>query len=154
MSAGLLWRWRWELLLAASATLAVIDGIRTVGPFWTLTMALMAGDILAEWPAGREAVVASAWWLITPHRLRIGCAEAGIYGRRGRIPFILSTAAEPSGERVRLWCPAGTCAEDLEGARALLRAACWAADIRVQRHPRYAHLVTLHVIRSVADRFA
>ena len=151
VSAGVLWRWRWELLLTVSASLAVADGIRVVGPFWTLTIALMAGYILADWPAGRKAMVASAWWLITPHRVRTGCAEAGIYSARGRIPFIISTSSEPRGERVRLWCPAGTCAEDFEAACALLRAACWAADVQVQRHPRHAHLVTLDVIRSTAD---
>jgi hypothetical protein len=61
---------------------------------------------------------------------------------------VLLTRRQPFGERVYLWCRAGTCKQDFEAARELLTAACWAHDIRVSSHPRNAQLVTLDVIRD------
>jgi hypothetical protein len=52
------------------------------------------------------------------------------------------------GERVRLWCPAGITAADLIAAREILAAACWATEVRVSPGIRYAHLVTLEIIRN------
>jgi hypothetical protein len=59
----------------------------------------------------------------------------------------MRTTSEPFGERVRLWCPAGTSAEDLRSARPILRAACWAADVRITQDDSRAHIVTVDVIR-------
>jgi hypothetical protein len=101
----------------------------------------------ACWPQGRRFLVARAWCIVTPHRVRVGCAQAWIHSRSGKIPAVLLTGRLSFGERVYLWCRAGTSADDLSSARKLLAAACWADDIRVTRHPRYAHLVTLDVIR-------
>ena len=42
----------------------------------------------------------------------------------------------------------GTSAEDLQSARALLRAACWAADVRIIPDQRHAQMVTIDVIRK------
>ena len=80
-------------------------------------------------------------------RLRVGCAQAWIHSRDGKVPAVLLTWRQPFGERVYLWCRAGTSAEDLSSARGLLAAACWADDVRIARHPRYAHLVSVNVIR-------
>ena len=51
------------------------------------------------------------------------------------------------GERVWLWCRAGITARDLEAARDVLRAACWASDVRVVVNDRRSHIVVLEVIR-------
>ena len=63
----------------------------------------------------------------------------------------LSSVARPGifGERVTLWCRAGTTHGDLASARDILRAACWASDVRVVASARYAHLVVLEVIRHL-----
>jgi hypothetical protein len=58
---------------------------------------------------------------------------------------------KPFGERARLWCPAGISAEDLHSARDILRAACWAADVRVMQDNLCAHIVTVDVIRRLDD---
>jgi hypothetical protein len=141
------WRWRYEL--AATAAMAagwialgtVAGGAITVG----LVTALIS--TAAHWPRGRRFLAAHAWRIVTPHRVRVGCAQAWIHSRNGKIPIVVLTARQPFGERVYLWCRAGTSAEDLASARGLLAAACWADDIRVARSPHYAHLVTLDVIR-------
>jgi hypothetical protein len=64
---------------------------------------------------------------------------------------ILLTTRQPFGERVYLWCRAGTTASDFTAVRELLATACWADDVRVRRGDRHAQLVCLDVIRHPRD---
>ena len=149
----LAWRWRYELTLAAVTTTCVIAVTRTPAPPWVpagcvVALAIAAGAAL--WPPVRRRVAARAWCVITPHRVRAGCAGAWIHSRGGRLPAVLLTTRQPFGERVHLWCHAGSCAQDFQSALQLLTAACWAQDIQVTCHPRYQQLVTLDVIRRPA----
>jgi hypothetical protein len=148
--AGLLWRWRHELLLAAGAGTAVAVLVHVLGTEWTVILASAAVGGLGPWPPWHQPFLAGLWRWITPHRLHAGFAQARIQSRKGKVPVVLRTTSEPFGERARVWCPAGTSAEDLASARAVLRAACWAADVRVIRDDRHAHLVTVEVIRRPA----
>ena len=104
------------------------------------------------WPRGRRLLIKRAWCVITPHRLRTGCAHAWIQSRRGQLPIILFTTPQPFGERVTLWCVAGTSAADLIAARDVLIAACWAADIQIIRSRQHAHVVIVDVVRRPPDR--
>ena len=97
----------------------------------------------------RRYLVARAWCIITPHRVRVGCAQAWIHSRRGKIPVVLLTTRQPFGERVHIWCRAGTSAIDFASALPLLTAACWARDIRVSGNERFAQLMTVDVIRRL-----
>ena len=99
--------------------------------------------------SGGKRLVARAWCLITPHRVLTGCRHAWVQTRDGRLPVILYTTPAGFGERVTLWCRAGITHGDLEGARDILRAACWASDVRVVASARYAHVVVLEVIRHL-----
>ena len=140
------WRWRYELALVAGLAAVVGTLLYALGGEWTvICLSALAGVVTPPWP---EPVMAAAWRIVTPHRLRSGFAKAGIQSRDGRPPFVVRTTSEPFGERVRLWCPAGTSAEDLRAARALLRTACWATDVRVIPDERHAHMVTIDVIRT------
>jgi hypothetical protein len=139
-------RWRYELTASAALTTAWL----VLGPVSGAAITAGLAALIATgacWPRGRRFLVARAWCVVTPHRVRAGCAQAWIHSRNGKIPAVFLTRRQPFGERVYLWCRAGTSADDLSSARALLAAACWADDIRVTRHLRYAHLVTLDVIR-------
>jgi hypothetical protein len=143
-----LWRWRYETgLVAAVAGLAAIAA---QGVFWPAALAVVAVAAGAAIPAVRRPVLARAWCVITEHRIRSGCAQARIHSRQGRLPAVLVTSPRPFGERVLLWCPACTSADDFESARDLLAAACWSADIRIERDARRAHLVSVEVIRRPA----
>jgi hypothetical protein len=109
-------------------------------------MTELAGAVLvvgAALPSARPL----AWVVLTPHRVRTGCAEARVHSRRGRLPMVLITRRRPNGERVWLWCVAGTSDEDLESARDLLANACWAREVRIVRNPRHPHIVGVDVIR-------
>lgn len=143
------WRWRYELILgiALPAALIVLGGIPVM--LGTLAaMAALAGAALL-WPTARRYLLARLWCVITPHRVRVGCAQAWIHSRRGKIPIVLLTTRQPFGERVHLWCRAGTSAMDFTTALPLLIAACWARDIRVNANQRFAQLITLDVIRHL-----
>jgi hypothetical protein len=140
------WRWRYELALVVGLPVAVIALVRAGEGRAVVFVSVLCGLISAS-SAVRRLAVARAWCVITPHRVRTACAQSWIHSRKGKIPIVLRTASEPFGERVYLWCRAGTGPADLVWARQLLAAACWAADVEVARHERYAQLVRLDVIR-------
>jgi hypothetical protein len=143
----LAWRWRWELGIGIGlpALLVVLIGIR--GMLVTLAaMAVLIG-VAMIWTPSRRYLADRAWCVITPHRVRVGCVQGWIHSRHGKIPIVLLTTRRPFGERVHLWCRAGTCSEDFVSTLPLLVAACWASGIRVTDNQRYAHLVALDVIR-------
>src|SRR5580693_835195 len=125
---GRLWHWRYELALMAVLPLA----------------ALAIGYLL-----GLGWLIARAWCVVTPHRVRTGCVHAWVQTRDGRLPTVLYTVPTEFGERVMLWCRAGITAGDFEGARDILRAACWASDVRVVVNDRRSHIVVLEVIRRL-----
>ena len=85
--------------------------------------------------------------MITPHRVRSAFARAGIYSARRRLPAVLCCSPRSFGELVTLWLPAGLCADDLQDAGRTIAAACFATSVRVVPHPKYAHIVTLEVVR-------
>lgn len=126
-----MWHWRYELGLIAGVLLGTIGIGVTLGPGWLITAAAAAMAVMAAaltWPPSRQRITARAWCVITPHRVRTGCAQAWIHTRDGHLPVVLYTVPARFGERVWLWCRAGITARDLEAARDVLRAACWASD--------------------------
>ena len=144
------WRWRYELILAAGMTTGVIAAARIPAAAWVLAGCAALIVIAALWPRSRRLLIARAWCVITPHRVRAGCAGAWIHSRGGKLPAVLFTRRRSRGERVYLWCRAGTCAQDFESALQLLITACWAQDIQVITNDSRQQLVTLDVIRRPA----
>src|SRR5580704_3707993 len=145
-----LWHWRYELGLIVGGLLGAVTIGYTLGLDWLIAVAAATMGILAvamTWPPSRQALMARAWCVITPHRVRTGCTHAWIQTRDGRLPVVLYTVAADFGERVWLWCRAGITAGDLEAAREILRSACWASDVRVVVNDRRSHIVVLEVIR-------
>ena len=145
-----LWHWRYEAALAAGVLLGVIGIGATLGVGWLIgTMAATAAVLGAAlaWPPSRRRLAARAWCVITPHRVRTGCAQAWVQTRDGRLPAVLYTVPADFGERVWLWLRAGLTPGDLEAARDVLRAACWADDVRLVVNDRRSHIVVLEVIR-------
>jgi hypothetical protein len=142
-----IWRWRYELALAGGLPAAAIAIDRGLGVAWLTGAVLALAAVFGVWPDGRRLLIKRAWCVITPHRLRTGCAHSWIQSRSGKLPIILFTTPQPFGERVLLWCVAGVTAEDLIAAKDLLIAACWATDMRISRNERHAHRVVVDVIR-------
>jgi hypothetical protein len=147
-----LWHWRYELAVIAGLPLAALAIGSTLGLDWLIAMAAAATALLVAtmtWPPSRQRIIARAWCVMTPHRVRAGCKQAWIQTRDGRLPTVLYTAPADFGERVWLWCRAGITAGDLVAARDILRAACWASDVRVVVNDRRSHIVVLEVIRCL-----
>jgi hypothetical protein len=146
------WRWRYELLLAVAVPIAVWHLVDLLGAGFAVLVLAAVIVLVSASRSLRRLVIARAWCIITPHRVRTAMAQAWIHSRNGKMPFVLWTTSEPFGERIRLWCRAGTSAEDFVWARHLIVAACWARDVQVLRHERFVHIVSLEVIRFVEDR--
>ncbi|MGO9193644.1 MAG: hypothetical protein ACLP8X_35055 [Streptosporangiaceae bacterium] len=147
-----LWHWRYELGLIAGGLLGAITIGYILGLERLIAVAAAAmaiGVTAMAWPPSRQAIMARAWCVITPHRIRTGCTHAWIQTRDGRLPVVLYTVPADFGERVWLWCRAGITARDLQAARDVLRAACWASDVRVVVNDRHSHIVVLEVIRRL-----
>lgn len=143
----LIWRWRYELALLAGLPTVIITLITEVSRLWILVGVSVIAATLANCPEARLWLFAHARCVFTAHRVRTGCAQAWIHSRYGKLPIILLTSPKPFGERVHLWCRAGTCLEDFESVIGILRSACWARDIQVTASARYSHIVILDVIR-------
>ena len=146
-----LWHWRYELGLIAGGLLGAITIGYTLGLDWLIAVAaatMAIGVTAMVWPPSRQAIMARAWCVITPHRIRTGCTHAWIQTRDGRLPVVLYTVPADFGERVWLWCRAGITARDLQASRDVLRAA-WASDVRVVVNDRRSHIVVLEVIRRL-----
>jgi hypothetical protein len=145
------WRWRWEIALLAGLAAMLVVGIISLGVLPTIAAVTVITLTVVGVPQIRQLVINRAWCIITAHRVRVGCAEAMIYSSRGKVPVILCTTHESFGERVLLWCRAGTSVDDFVMNRDMLTSACWAQGIAVLPDMRRAHLVTLDVIRRPLD---
>lgn len=144
-----IWRWRHEITVAAGLAIVCTVVLRTLGlTFGTLVMSALLGVLSPPWPGWLARL---AWPVITAHRVRTGLARARVHNRNGWHPVISRVTSEEFGERVVLWCPAGTTAEDVYCARAILRDACWATDVRVTCDVLRSHIVTVDVIRGGDD---
>lgn len=143
----LLWRWRYELALITGLPAAITILITQLSWLWSLTWIAAVAVTLTAFPQARSWLLAHARCVITAHRVRTGCAQAWIHSRHGKLPIILLTSPKPFGERVHIWCRAGTCLEDFESASDVLRSACWARDVHITSSTRYSHIVILDVIR-------
>jgi hypothetical protein len=144
-----LYRWRWEIaLLGVVAALAWLGHQKT----WAapVVVVLVAGGVLAVWPAARRAVEQRCRAVMIQHRLRSAFHELCLTTWAGRSPAILWTAPRRDGLRVHLLCPAGIAAPHFTPeVLATLAAACDAVDVRVEPNRRHTALLVLVVVTHV-----
>jgi hypothetical protein len=141
------WRWRYEIILTSGLSAGLSAAVISFGAIPTIVAVIVIALTVLFWPTTRRFAVNRAWCIIIPHRVRAGCVEGLIYSSRGKIPIILWTSHRAFGERVLLYCRAGTTADDFVSARTVLAAACWAQDVAVYVDGQHTQLVTLDVIR-------
>ena len=146
----IIYRWRHELSITIAIGAGLATSLTWLGIGLTLAVlgALAGLTLLASLsPEVRQFAAARAWCVITPHRVRTCFAQAWIQNRAGQVPAVIRATAQPFGERVLVWCRAGTSYADIESAGELLAAACWAVDVVVSRSSRFAQIVYVDVIR-------
>lgn len=148
------WRWRYEIILVSGLSAGLAAAVVSFSAVPTIIAVIVMALAVLCWPPARRFTVNRAWCIITPHRVRAGCVEGLIYSSRGKIPIILWTSHRAFGERVLLYCRAGTTADDFISARTVLTAACWAQDVAVYVDVQHTQLVTLDVIRRPSDDLA
>jgi hypothetical protein len=146
-AAGTAWRWRTELAILTTITVALwrLTIISTLIQA-TTGLAVIIAVTLAV-PHSRRFITRRAWCVLGRHRLQRLCYEARLHTRAGRLPLILAVRPTKVGERFHILCRAGICAEDFEAHIGELRAACGARDARVTRNRRWSQLVTIDIIR-------
>lgn len=144
-----LWRWRYEVVAIGGTPLVWWSGVRAAGGLATLASLTGLLAVVALVGPLRRWATAVTWSVITPHRVRVGCAEAGVVSPSGKLPAVLFTQRRSTGERVYLWCPRGLTPTDVAAARRAIAAACWASEVRFyQTSGQYPPLVAVDVIRQ------
>jgi hypothetical protein len=146
-----LYRWRYEVGAVVAVPVALVALERAVGPIWLLVVLAALVSTVWHWPAARRLAVARIRAVVVQHRLRTAFARARVCTLDGRRPAILWTTPRERGIRVLLACPAGVGVDRIRQQRGLLAAACFATEVDVARHPRFAHLVELTVRTAQPD---
>ena len=145
--AGIAWRWRTELAIAAILTAALWRLSILITLTWAgIVLAALVG-LVGGVPHSRRFITRRFWCVLARHRIHRLCYEARLHTRSGRLPLILWIRPTQVGERAWVLCRAGICAEDFDAHTGELRAACYARDARVTRNRRWSHLVTIDIIR-------
>jgi hypothetical protein len=146
-AAGMIWRFRTEL----TALLAGMTGLWELAKAVTLTGAMIISTTLAlvvmTVPPTRRFAVRRAWCVLSRHRIQRACYETRMHTRSGRLPLVLRITPTEVGERALIWCRAGICAADFEAHAPEIAAACYARQVRIEGHQRWAQLVQLNVVR-------
>jgi hypothetical protein len=146
-AAGTAWRWRTELLTLGGllAALAWLSGQITIR--WTAVVLAAAVGIIFTVPWSRRFIIRRFWCVLARHRFHRLCWEARLHTRAGRLPVVLRARPTRVGERLTVWCRAGTCADDFAQHTGELAAACYAREARVTRNTAWSQLVTIDIIR-------
>ena len=146
-AAGAIWRWRTELATTGSVMAALSWLAHAITLYWAVAVLGSVGLVLGLVPHSRRFITRRAWCVLARHRLQRLCWEARLHTRSGRLPLIMWIRPTKVGERAFVLCRAGICMEDFEAHIGEIRAACYARDARVTRHPRWSQLVTIDIVR-------
>jgi hypothetical protein len=146
-AAGTAWRWRTELIILGGLAAILIWLSAQITILWAAVVLAAALGIVFSLPHTRRFTVRRFWCVLSRHRVQRLCWEAKLHTRSGRLPVVIWTRPTNVGERLFIWCRAGTSAEDFEKHTGELAAACYARDARVTRNTRWSQLVTIDIIR-------
>jgi hypothetical protein len=146
-AAGTAWRWRTELLVLGGLLAALCWLSRQITIHWAPVVLAAALSIVFTIPWSRRFITRRFWCVLARHRFHHLCWEARLHTRAGRLPVVLRARPTKVGERLTVWCRAGTCAEDFEQHTGELAAACYAREARITRNTVWSQLVTVDIIR-------
>jgi hypothetical protein len=146
-AAGVIWRFRTELTGLLAGTTGIWELAKVVTLTWAMiTFTALSLAVMAV-PPTRRLITRRAWCVLSRHRIQRVCFETRMHTRSGRLPLVLRVTPTQVGERALIWCRAGICAADFEAHAPEIAAACYARQVRIEGHKRWAQLVQLDVVR-------
>jgi hypothetical protein len=148
-AAGVIWRFRTELMTLLTSIAGVWELSKAVTTAWMTLILIMSATAIMVLPWARRFVIRRAWCVLSRHRIQKVCFETRMHTRSGRLPLVLRIHPTQVGERALIWCRAGICAADFEAHTGEIAAACYARQARVEGNRRWAQLVQLDVVRRV-----
>ncbi|MEU5262819.1 hypothetical protein [Amycolatopsis sp. NPDC021455] len=140
-----LYHWRWEILAVTLAPWSLVVFASWAGPLWTSAGLAVALGLAA---LRRRQVRARIRAVRLQHRLRAVFPLLRLPG--GRCPVILWS--RPRGGDIVVSLFGRDAFEHLHRRRMVLAVACSVPEVYVDRHPRYASLVTLTISPTDAPR--
>ena len=146
-AAGVIWRFRTEVMVLVTGTAGIWELAKAVTTAWLMVILIMTGTAVTVLPQVRRFITRRAWCVLSRHRIQKVCFETRMHTRSGRLPLVLRIRPTKVGERALIWCRAGICAADFEAHTPETAAACYARQARVEGHKRWAQLVQLDIVR-------
>lgn len=146
---GVLIRWRAEVALVTVFVVGMAWLRHEVGA--TIAWLIAGGALVAivVVPPTRRFAFVRFWCLVDRHRLRtcLREARARTMNLDGALPFMLWARPTKTGERIWMWCRAGSSTGDLEAALEYIAPACYARDARVHKVRKLSTLFAVDVVR-------
>ncbi|MET8997379.1 hypothetical protein [Amycolatopsis sp. NPDC004169] len=139
------YHWRWEILAVTLLPYGVVTFALWAGP---LRASVVLAGVLAVAVLRRRQVQARIHAIRLQHRLRAVFPHLRLPG--GRLPAILWS--RPRGGDIVVSLYGREAFEHLHRHRAVLAVACGVPEVYVDRHPRYASLVTLTISTTPPKR--
>src|SRR6266516_865352 len=146
-AAGVIWRFRTEVMVLVTGTAGMWELAKAVTTAWLTVILIMTGTAVTVVPQVRRFITRRAWCVLSRHRIQKVCFETRMHTRTGRLPLVLRIHPTKVGERALIWCRAGICAADFEAHTGEIAAACYARQARVEGNRRWAQLVQLDIVR-------
>jgi hypothetical protein len=146
-AAGVIWRFRTEVMILVTGTAGIWELAKAVTTAWLTVILIMTGTAVTVLPQVRRFITRRAWCVLSRHRIQKVCFETRMHTRSGRLPLVLRIRPTKVGERALIWCRAGICAADFEAHVPEIAAACYARQARVEGNKRWAQVLYLDVVR-------
>ena len=146
-AAGVIWRFRTEVMVLVTGTAGIWELAKAVTTAWLTVILIMTGTAVTVLPQVRRFITRRAWCVLSRHRVQKVCFETRMHTRSGRLPLVLRIHPTKVGERALIWCRAGICAADFEAHVPEIAAACYARQARVEGNKRWAQLLYLDIVR-------
>jgi hypothetical protein len=146
-AAGAIWRFRTELSALLAGTTGIWELAKALTLAWAVIISTSLAVVVMAVPPARRLITRRAWCVLSRHRIQRVCFETRMHTRSGRLPLVLRITPTEVGERALMWCRAGICAADFEAHAPEIAAACYASQVRIEGHRRWAQLVQLDVVR-------
>src|SRR5215831_7045092 len=146
-AAGVIWRFRTEVMILVTGTAGMWELAKAVTTAWLTVILIMTGTAVTVLPQARRFITRRAWCVLSRHRIQKVCFETRMHTRSGRLPLVLRIHPTEVGERALIWCRAGICAADFEAHVPEIAAACYARQARVEGNRRWAQLVQVDIVR-------